>query len=212
VVISAFLLAHRNDLGWWALIMAVFAGPIINAMKYDLFALFYGIPLLLLAIFGLWRFSRFELKGKFVRKVAKSPLTITAIIGFIAGVILLVALRFNVFLISGTYLSATKEIWVMYFAEAVLFASFVLIARGVRAGWLMLAAGAIVNVVVYFILNPVLGMLGLQVFTAIAALYGFFLWRALPASASEAEPTEEELALQAAAKAALDKLNEKNEK
>ncbi|GAA1404433.1 hypothetical protein AUR04nite_08920 [Glutamicibacter uratoxydans] len=212
VVISAFLLAHRNDLGWWALIMAVFAGPIINAMKYDLFALFYGIPLLLLAIFGLWRFSRFELKGKFIRKVTKSPLTITAVVGLIAGVILLVALRFNVFLISGTYLSATKEIWVMYFAEAVLFASFVLIARGVRAGWLLLAVGAIVNVVVYFILNPVLGMLGLQVFTAIAALYGFFLWRGLPAAASETEPTEEELALQAAAKAALDKLNEKNKK
>ncbi|WP_313814057.1 nicotinamide mononucleotide transporter [Glutamicibacter sp.] len=212
VVIAAFLLAHRNDLGWWALIMAVFAGPIINAMKYDLFALFYGIPLLIIAIFGLWRFSRFELKGKFVRNVTLSPLTLTAVIGFIAGVILLVALRFNVFLISGTYLSATKEIWVMYFAEAVLFASFVLIARGVRAGWLLLAVGAIANVVVYFVMNPVLGMLGLQVFTAIAALYGFFLWRNLPAAKDEViELTDEEKALDAAAKATLDKLNAKTE-
>lgn len=211
VVIAALLLAHRNDLGWWALIMAVFSGPIISAMKYDLYALFYGVPLLLLAIFGLWRFSRFELKGKFIRMVTRTPLTATSVVGLLAGVILLVALHFNVFLFNGSYLSATPEVWAMYVSDAVIFASFVLIARGVRSGWLLLAFGAISYVVVYFMVSPMLGMLGLYVFTALAALYGWYQWRALPAPA-QPEPSEEEIALEAAAKAALDKLNSADDK
>ncbi|RBM00566.1 hypothetical protein C1H84_11530 [Glutamicibacter soli] len=211
VVIAALLLAHRNDLGWWALIMAVFSGPIISAMKYDLYALFYGVPLLLLAIFGLWRFSRFELKGKFIRMVTRTQLTVTSVVGLLAGIILLVALHFNVFLFNGSYLSATPEVWAMYVSDAVIFASFVLIARGVRSGWLLLAAGAISYVVVYFLVSPMLGMLGLYVFTALAALYGWYQWRALPA-ASQPEPTQEEIALEAAAKAALDKLNSADDK
>lgn len=211
VVIAALLLAHRNDLGWWALIMAVFSGPIISAMKYDLYALFYGVPLLLLAIFGLWRFSRFELKGKFIRMVTRTQLTVTSVVGLLAGIILLVALHFNVFLFNGSYLSATPEVWAMYVSDAVIFASFVLIARGVRSGWLLLAAGAISYVVVYFLVSPMLGMLGLYVFTALAALYGWYQWRALPA-ASQPEPTQEEIALEAAVKAALDKLNSADDK
>lgn len=211
VVIAALLLAHRNDLGWWALIMAVFSGPIISAMKYDLYALFYGVPLLLLAIFGLWRFSRFELKGKFIRMVTRTQLTVTSVVGLLAGIILLAALHFNVFLFNGSYLSATPEVWAMYVSDAVIFASFVLIARGVRSGWLLLAAGAISYVVVYFLVSPMLGMLGLYVFTALAALYGWYQWRALP-EASQPEPTQEEIALEAAAKAALDKLNSADDK
>ncbi|MFR0638407.1 nicotinamide mononucleotide transporter [Arthrobacter sp. LS16] len=211
VVIAALLLAHRNDLGWWALIMAVFSGPTISAMKYDLYALFYGVPLLLLAIFGLWRFSRFELKGKFIRMVTRTQLTVTSVVGLLAGIILLVALHFNVFLFNGSYLSATPEVWAMYVSDAVIFASFVLIARGVRSGWLLLAAGAISYVVVYFLVSPMLGMLGLYVFTALAALYGWYQWRALP-EASQPEPTQEEIALEAAAKAALDKLNSADDK
>ncbi|MFJ2619626.1 nicotinamide mononucleotide transporter [Glutamicibacter sp. NPDC087344] len=211
VVIASLLLAHRNDLGWWALIMAVFAGPIINAMKYDLYSLIYGIPLLLLAIFGLWRFSRFELKGKFTRMVTRSPLTLTGTVGLLVGAVLLVALHFNYFLFNGGYLSATPSVWVMYAAEALMYASFVLIACGIRSGWLVLAAGSIANVVVYFVVSPMLGMLGLYVFTAIAALYGWFQWRNLPAPA-QPELSEEEIALEAATKATLDKLNSQENK
>jgi len=211
VIVAAILLAHRNDLGWWALIIGVFSGPVIIAMKYDLYDLIYAVPLMIIAFFGLWRFSRFKLKGKFTRQITSTPLTLTSMVGIVVGVILMVALKFNVFLFNGVYLSATNEVWFMYFAEALTFVSFIFIARGVRAGWLMLALGSIANVVVYFLMNPVLGMLGLQVFSALAAVYGFFLWGNLPSAEDEVvELSAEEIALQAATKATLDKLNAKD--
>lgn len=212
VFVSAILLAHRNDLGWWTLILGVFVGPIISSMQFDLLGLLYAVPLLLIAIFGLWRFSRFELQGKFTRLVTKTPVTLVSAVGMVVGLVLLVALRFGPFLFNGVYLKATSDVWVLYFAEAAIFAAFVMIARGVRAGWLLLAIAAIANVVVYFKISPMLGMLGLFVFIALGALYGFFLWRSLPLAtqqpAGEAAPlSEADEALEAAKAATLEKLN-----
>lgn len=179
VFVSAILLAHRNDLGWWTLILSVFVGPMISALQYDLLGLIYAIPLLLLPIFGLWRFSQFKLNGKFTREVTKTPVTLWSAVGMVVGLILLVALRFGPFLFNSGFLTATPEVWVMYFADAAIFASFVMIARGVREGWLLLAVAAIADLVVYFLISPMLGMLGLYVFIALAAAYGYFLWRGL---------------------------------
>ena len=215
VFVSAILLAHRNDLGWWTLILSVFVGPMISALQYDLLGLIYAIPLLLLPIFGLWRFSQFKLNGKFTREVTKTPVTLWSAVGMVVGLILLVALRFGPFLFNSGFLTATPEVWVMYFADAAIFASFVMIARGVREGWLLLAVAAIADLVVYFLISPMLGMLGLYVFIALAAAYGYFLWRGLPAQAAEpvqVELDEEGLALQKAKQATLDKLNAKTEK
>lgn len=211
VIVAAILLAHRNDLGWWALIIGVFSGPVIIAMKYDLYDLIYAVPLMIIAFFGLWRFSRFKLNGKFTRQITATGLTLTSVVGLVVGLILLVALKFNVYLFTGVYQSATKEVWFMYFAEALSFVAFVFIARGVRAGWIMLAVGSIANVVVYFVLNPVLGMLGLHVFSALAAVYGFFMWSKLPAPIdSSIELTDEEKGLLAAKQKTLEQLNAQN--
>lgn len=215
VFVSAILLAHRNDLGWWTLILSVFVGPMISALQFDLLGLIYAIPLLVLPIFGLWRFSQFKLTGKFSREVTATSITGWSAVGMIAGLILLVALRFGPFLFNSGFLTATPEVWVMYFADAAIFASFVMIARGVREGWLLLALAAIADLVIYFVISPMLGMLGLYVFIALAAAYGFFLWRTLPAAGSEPvqmELGEEELALQKAKQATLDKMNAETEK
>lgn len=215
VFVSAILLAHRNDLGWWTLILSVFVGPMISALQFDLLGLIYAIPLLVLPIFGLWRFSQFKLTGKFSREVTTTSITSWSAVGMIAGLILLVALRFGPFLFNSGFLTATPEVWVMYFADAAIFASFVMIARGVREGWLLLALAAIADLVIYFVISPMLGMLGLYVFIALAAAYGFFLWRTLPAAGSEpvhVELSEEELALQKAKQATLDKMNAETEK
>ncbi|MGQ3383997.1 nicotinamide mononucleotide transporter [Glutamicibacter sp. TV12E] len=215
VFVSAILLAHRNDLGWWTLILSVFVGPMISALQFDLLGLIYAFPLLLLPIFGLWRFSQFKLTGKFSREVTKTSITSWSAAGMIAGLILLVALRFGPFLFNSGFLTATPEVWVMYFADAAIFASFVMIARGVREGWLLLALAAIADLVIYFVISPMLGMLGLYVFIALAAAYGYFLWRTLPAAGSEpvqVELSEDELALQKAKQATLDKMNAETEK
>ncbi len=214
VFVSAILLAHRNDLGWWTLILAVFVGPLISALQFDLLGLIYGIPLLLLPIFGLWRFSQYKLHGKFTREVTRTGITMWSAVGMLVGLILLVALRFGPFLFNSTFLSATPEIWVMYFADAAIFASFVMIARGVREGWLLLALAAIADLVIYFMISPMLGMIGLYVFIALAAVYGFYLWRNLSGASEVAheELSEEELALQKAKQATLDKLNADSEK
>ncbi|MCZ4141833.1 hypothetical protein BZG17_28950, partial [Escherichia coli] len=95
-------------------------------------------------------------------------------LGLFVGLVLLVALRFGPFLFNGGFMSATPEIWVLYFADAAIFASFVMVARGVRAGWLVLAVAAVADLVVYFLLSPILGMMGLFVFSALAAAYGYF--------------------------------------
>lgn len=215
VMASAILLAHRNDLGWWALIVAAFTGPVITAMQFDLFGLLYAIPLLLLAIFGLWRFSLFRLTGKFTRVVTRTPLTAWTVLGVAMGIVLLVALRFGPNLFNSLFLSATADVWVMFAAEAAIYASFVMIARGVRAGWLLLAAAAIADLIVYFTVSPMLGMMGLLVFIALAALYGFFLWRALPAAGQANEPAAEldeaGKALDAAKAATLEKLNKQQD-
>lgn len=211
VFISAVLLAHRNDLGWWTLILSVFVGPMISALQYDLLGLLYAVPLLLIAVFGLWRFSLFKLNGKFTRIVTSTPVTIWSAVGLLMGLILLVALRFGPFLFNGGFMSATPEIWVLYFADAAIFASFVMIARGVRTGWLVLALAAIADLVIYFLISPMLGMMGLFVFIALGAVYGFFLWRGLPAADQAdlglAEPSEEAQSLNAAKAATLAKLN-----
>ena len=215
VFVSAALLAHRNDLGWWTLILGVFVGPVITSMQFDLLGLLYAVPLLLIAVFGLWRFSRFELKGKFTRVVTSTAVTPWSALGLLVGLVLLVALRFGPFLFNGGFMSATPEIWVLYFADAAIFASFVMVARGVRAGWLVLAVAAVADLVVYFLISPMLGMMGLFVFIALAAAYGYFLWRGLPAQAAEpvqVKLDEEELALQKAKQATVDKLNAKTEK
>ena len=152
VFISAVLLAHRNDLGWWTLILGAFTGPVITSLQYDLMGLLYAVPLLLIAVFGLWRFSLFKLNGKFTRIVTSTPVTIWSAVGLLMGLILLVALRFGPFLFNGGFMSATPEIWVLYFADAAIFASFVMIARGVRTGWLVLALAAIADLVIYFLI------------------------------------------------------------
>ncbi|GAB3618926.1 hypothetical protein GCM10027417_01860 [Glutamicibacter endophyticus] len=180
-VIACFMLAHRNDLGWWAQILSAFAGPLVIAMQYDMMLLLYGIPALLIGVFGLWRFSRFEFQGKFTRKVTRAPLTVGSAVLAVLGVATLTAAHMGEMLSTGfIFTPGTSTIWISFITEAVVLISFALIACGIRLGWLTMAAAAAVYVATLFNNNPAFALLGVWVFMVIAAVYGFFSWRNLP--------------------------------
>ncbi|MGP9650015.1 hypothetical protein ACT3TP_05960 [Glutamicibacter sp. AOP38-B1-38] len=180
-VVACALLAHRNDLGWWAQILAVFAGPLVIAMQYDTLFLVYAIPSLLIGVFGLWRFSRYKFQGKFTRQVLRAPLGLSAIIAAALGVAVLTALHLGEMLTTGfAFTAGTGTIWVSYLTEAVVLVSFALIACGIRAGWLLMALASAVYVATLFANNPAFALLLVWVFMVIAALYAWFMWRTLP--------------------------------
>ncbi|WP_404286394.1 hypothetical protein [Glutamicibacter arilaitensis] len=180
-VVACALLAHRNDLGWWAQILAVFAGPLVISMQYDALFLVYAIPALLIGVFGLWRFSKYEFQGKFTRLVLRAPFGITAIIYAVIGVAVLTALHLGEMLTTGfAFTAGTGTIWVSYLTEAVVLISFALVACGVRAGWLLMALASAVYVATLFANNPAFALLLVWVFMFIASLYAWFMWRTLP--------------------------------
>lgn len=194
-VIAALLLAHRNDLGWWAQMLAVFAGPLVIALQYDLMLLTYALPYFALAAFGLWRFSRFEFQGKFSRKVTLGRFGILPMIMTVLGVLALTALHLGEMLTTGfAFTPGTSVIWISFLCEALVITSFALIACGLRPGWLLMALASLVYVVTIFNNNPALALLGAWVFMVLASLYGWWAWRVLPKRGQDA----------AAADAALD--------
>ncbi|MCW4464054.1 nicotinamide mononucleotide transporter [Glutamicibacter sp. MNS18] len=194
-VVAALLLAHRNDLGWWAQMLAVFAGPLVIALQYDLTLLSYALPYFALAAFGLWRFSRFEFQGKFTRKVTLGRFGLMPIILTVLGVLGLTALHLGEMLTTGfAFTAGTSVIWLSFVSEALVVTSFALIACGLRPGWLLMALASLVYVVTIFNSNPALALLGTWVFMVLASVYGWFAWRGLPTrgeSAADAATTLE---------------------
>jgi len=58
--------------------------------------------------------------------------------------------------------------------------AFVLVACGIRAGWLLIALGSLGYTATIFANDPALAILGIWVFMVIASLYGWWAWRRLP--------------------------------
>nr|WP_256449176.1 nicotinamide mononucleotide transporter [Paeniglutamicibacter quisquiliarum] len=179
--IAMVVLARRNDLGWWAQILAVFAGPLVIALQFEASMLLYAVPAMLAAAFGLWRFSRFDNSGRFGRKVIQrgfgaKPLLIGALL-----VVVFTALRMGRMLTSGfIFTDGTAALWISFAAEAALIVSLIGIACGYRWAWLASTAAAIAYVAVLFGTNPALALLGVTVFQALAGIYGWFAWRNVP--------------------------------
>lgn len=185
-VIACILLAHRNDLGWWAQIIAVFAGPLVIALQYDMLYLIYAVPALLIGILGLWRFSRFKFAGKFTRQVSRAPLSVPAIVWSVVGIVVLTALHLGEMLTTGfAFTAGTSTIWISYVTEAAIYVAFALVAFGIRSGWLLMAVASGVYVATLFANNPALALLFVWVFMVLASLYAWFMWRTLPRRASE---------------------------
>ncbi|MFI8413080.1 nicotinamide mononucleotide transporter [Paeniglutamicibacter gangotriensis] len=184
-VIAMLLLARRNDLGWWAQILAVFAGPLVIALQFEASLLFYAVPALLAAVFGLWRFSRFTISGKFGRQVTQRGFSIKSLLLGLLLVLVLTALRMGRMLTTGfIFTDGTASLWISFAAEAALIVSLIGVACGYRWAWLASTVSAIVYVGLLFDTNPALALLGVTVFQALAGVYGWIAWRNLPTEAS----------------------------
>lgn len=180
--IAMVVLARRNDLGWWAQILAVFAGPLVIALQFqERSLLFYAVPALLAAVFGLWRFSRFENSGRFSRKVIQRGFSIQSLLVGVLLLLVFTALRMGRMLTTGfIFTEGTASLWVSLAAESAVVVALIGVACGYRWSWLAAFISSIAYIVVLFGNNPALALLGVTVFQALAAVYGWFAWRNLP--------------------------------
>ncbi|GAA3702809.1 hypothetical protein GCM10022377_15530 [Zhihengliuella alba] len=180
--VALMLLAHRNDLGWWVQILAAFAGPLVIALTFGYEGLLSAVPSLVVAAYGLWRFSRFTLHGRFTREVVRAPLHLRQFGWGLGVAVVLTALGLGQMLTSGfVFQAGTANIWIAYGCAAVISAALVGVANGVRWAWLAAAAAGVVNVGVLLAGgDPALGTLFALVLLALGALYGWFVWGALP--------------------------------
>ncbi|MBG6084113.1 hypothetical protein [Zhihengliuella flava] len=172
--IALMVLAHRNDLGWWFQILAVFAGPLVLALTFGYEGLFYAVPALGIAAYGLWRYSAFDLRGKFTRLVPPAGFSIGQLAWGVALVALLTAAQWGPFLFTSAIIDAPMT-WLQFGALAVTTASFVGIAQGVRWAWLASAAGTAAYLGWLLTFAPGFGSLLVLVLQFLAALYGFVL-------------------------------------
>ena len=189
--IAMVLLARRNDLGWWAQILAVFAGPVVVSLQYEISMLVYAIPAMGAAAFGLWRFSKYELSGRFGRAVIRRGFSVKSLLVGLGLFLVFGALRLGRMLTTGfIFGEGTTAVLVSLLAEAALVVALIGIACGYRWAWLAASASGIVYVAVLFGSNPALALLGVTVFQVLAGLYGWFVWRDLPTAESPVAEAE----------------------
>lgn len=184
--IALLLLARRNDLGWWFQILAVFAGPLVIALQFGFDGLYKAVPYLLVPIYGLWRFSKYRMRGKFARLVEVRPFTASALVwGFVLTVLIAFASAVPTIFSSLDLASIQASYWLTLGFAALVPAGLVGIANGLRWAWLVVAVSAVAQVAVYFGNQPAFATLAVLVLQFGASLFGWWSWRQLPAEATQ---------------------------
>ncbi|MGJ9402919.1 nicotinamide mononucleotide transporter [Arthrobacter sp. KK5.5] len=188
--VALLLLARRSDLGWWVQILAVFAGPLATALLFDATGLLASLPAMGIAAYGLWRFSKYPMAGRFGRAVQMRGFAPAQVLWGAAIVAVFTGLGLGPMLTSGFALSGgTASIWLSMVFGAVVTAGLVGLASGVRWAWLAIAAASVAYVVLFFGSQPALATLAGLVFQFGASAYGWLAWRQMPAEAT-AVPVE----------------------
>lgn len=189
--IALLLLARRNDLGWWFQILAVFAGPLVIALQFGFDGLFKAVPYLLVPVYGLWRFSKYRMRGKFARLVEVRPFTASALVwGFVLTVLIAFASAIPTIFSGLDLASIQASFWLTLGFAALVPAGLVGIANGLRWAWLVVAASAVAQVAVYFGNQPAFATLAVLVLQFGASLFGWWSWRQLPAEATQDDAAE----------------------
>lgn len=172
--VALMVLAHRNDLGWWFQILAVFAGPLVLALTFGYEGLFHAVPALGIAAYGLWRYSSFELRGKFTRHVPPAGFSVGQLAWGTVLAVILTAAQWGPFLFSSAIVNANAPMnWLQFASVAITTASFAGIASGVRWAWLASAAGTAAYIGWLISFTPGFGSLLVLVLQLLAAVYGF---------------------------------------
>lgn len=184
--VALLLLARRSDLGWWAQVLAVFGGPLVTALLFGYAGLLAALPAMFLAAYGLWRFSKYLLAGRFGRSVEVRGFAPVQVLWGAAVVVVLTGLRLGPMLTSGLALdAAATSLWLNAALGAAVTAGLVGIANGVRWAWLAIAAASVAYIVLFFGSQPALATLAVLVLQFGASVYGWWAWRQLPAEAAD---------------------------
>lgn len=189
--LALLVLARRNDLGWWIQILAVFAGPLVIALQFGFDGLFKAVPYLLVPIFGLWRFSKYRLRGKFGRAVEVKPFSASSLVwGFVITVLIAFASALPTLFSRMDLASVPANFWMTLVFAALVPAGLVGVANGLRWAWLAIAVSAVAQVAVYFGNQPAFATLAVLVLQFGASVFGWWSWRQLPAEAIQDDATE----------------------
>lgn len=193
MALGAWLLGRRNDLGWWAYMFGVFAGPLMTALLYGYEGLISAIPAMLVGIFGLWKWSKFPTLGHFGRAVPSRNVTVKTVVTFVILVIIFTALNLGPMLTSGFAFSSGTELIVLNMVlAAIITVGFIGVANGKALSFLAIAVGALGVVVMVLANSPALGTLGSYVFVTLGAVAGWFAWKAGEPVAVEAHEAADE--------------------
>lgn len=209
MAVGAWLLGRRNDLGWWAYMLGVFAGPIVTALLYGYEGLLSAIPAMLIGVFGLWKWSKSAMVGRFGRAVPTRALKVRSVVTFVILVIVLTALNLGPMLTSGFAFSSGAEIILINMAlMGIITASFAGIAFGQRWSFIALALAAAGVVALVVANDPALATLGAYVFLALGAIVGWFSWSTTePTAVPNAQPTTGVAASESATEEVADSKN-----
>lgn len=206
ISVGQILLARRNDLGWWVVMLGYFAGPVAIALypgMSDYWLLLGALAQFACAAVGLYGFSRSELVGRFTRRVHHQRFSVMALLGLLVLTLVVGVLQFGQALTSpkALFVEGSLTPWLNVIFSALIAVAFVGIGFGARWAWFLSAVGG-AGQVALTAAQPVLAGAGEPLFVLLlafvlvllTALYGFFAWGApLPQKpTSDTEPDTEQ--------------------
>lgn len=219
VAVGQILLARRNDLGWWLVMVGFFANPLFVALfpgQGNYLQLIAALPQFLVAAVGLWGFSRFPLLSKFTRRIEPKPFTLGSLLGLLLFAAALTVAQFGPGLTEPSELFHPGNVvyWLNFAATALISAGLLGVGLGRRWAWWLSALGA-AGMVTIGIVQPLINGAGQPPFAllfgyvliAVTAVYGAFVWGRPQAATA----TEDDAATLADADAADDALEDADE-
>lgn len=198
IAVGQVFLARRNDLGWWFVMLGLFAGPLFIALypgMNDYWLLLGALPQFVAAAIGLYGFSRHPLKGRFTRRVPLASFSVVAVLGLLLFTAVVGLLQFGQALTKPQVLfgPGTLTPWINFLCTAAISAAFIGIGFGARWAWWFSALGGLglaglttAQPALSGADRPLFVLLLSYVLVLVTALFGYFTWLR-PVAAADAD-------------------------